>query len=466
MVCPSLVLLASALLVASSVVPLERELDSPTPVAREPEHPLHLAKRDAAGRKTRHLRPFYENTKRDITPPDVGQVATFPATGIPQPTRGIYGGIRTGGTNEEIDRQNPDYVTPPLTDNGIIPNLKWSFSLSHTRLLNGGWIREQTITDLPPSKDVSAAELRIAPNAYRELHWHRVGEWGIVLGGSGRITALDDEGRTYISDIKGPQNGTDPDTFTFPANFPHGIQALDDGLDLLLIFSDGDFDATGTTFMLSDWLVHTPIEIVAQNLGLSISDLKKLPSPDPYIFKSTVPPPQEGHADEQAKESPNGNVPNPYVFSLSQQEKVEAPGGWVKIQDSTRNFEASWAATAYVYVEPNGLRELHWHSQDEWLYIISGHGRATAFAAGSAARTFDLQTGDTAVFPIAYGHYIKNLSPTEPLIFIEVFKAEKYVDFSATQWLALTPSQTVADLLNITVAQADGLIKTKQILIA
>ena len=33
---------------------------------------------------------------------------------------------------------------------GNIPNLKWSFSLSHTRLLNGGWIREQTVTDLPP----------------------------------------------------------------------------------------------------------------------------------------------------------------------------------------------------------------------------------------------------------------------------------------------------------------------------
>lgn len=32
--------------------------------------------------------------------------------------------------------------------------------------------------------------------------------------------------------------------------------------------------------------------------------------------------------------------------------------------------------------------------------------------------------------------------------------------------LALTPSQTVADLLNITVAQADALIKTKQRLIA
>ena len=149
-----------------------------------------------------------------------------------------------------------------------------------------------------------------------------------------------------------------------PANFPHGLQALDDGLDLLLIFSDGDFDSTGTTFMLSDWLVHTPIEIVSQNLGLNISDLQNIPTQDPYIFRSTVPPPQEGLADEQAKESPDGNVPNPFVFSLSQQEKEVLPGGWVKVQDSKTNFKESWAATAYVYVEPNGLRELHWHRED------------------------------------------------------------------------------------------------------
>ena len=168
---PSFVLLSSALLVAAAVVPdadVKREPFPPTPVAREPEYPLHLAKRDATGRKTRHLRPVYENAKRDITLPDVGQIETFPPTGIPQPIRGPYGDIRTGGTNEEIDRQNPDYVAPPLSDNGlsaalfflsrqvlirlsgIIPNLKWSLSLSHTRLLNGGWIREQTVTDLPP----------------------------------------------------------------------------------------------------------------------------------------------------------------------------------------------------------------------------------------------------------------------------------------------------------------------------
>jgi len=214
----------------------------------------------------------------------------------------------------------------------------------------------------------------------------------------------------------------------FPQSVAHGLQALDDGLELLLVFSDGDFDATGTTFMLSDWLVHTPLEIVAQNLGLKISDLQKIPTEDLYIFRSTVPPPQEGHANEQAKESPDGNVPNPYVFNMSKQEKEVSPGGWVKIQDSTRNFKESYAATAYVYVEPHGLRELHWHREEgtscvsdfidfgllrswivEWFYVISGHGRITAFAGGSTARTFDVQTGDSAVLPTAYGHYVRAL---------------------------------------------------------
>ena len=148
----------------------------------------------------------------------------------------------------------------------------------------------------------------------------------------------------------------------FPQSVAHGIQALDDGLELLLIFSDGDFDAAGTTFMLSDWLVHTPLEIVAwQNLGLNISDLQKVPTMDPYIFRSTVPPPQEGEASKQAKESPDGTIPNLYVFSLSKQERGVSLGGWTKIQDSTRNFGVAWAATAYAYVELNGLRELHWY---------------------------------------------------------------------------------------------------------
>lgn len=117
--------------------------------------------------------------------------------------------------------------------------------------------------------------------------------------------------------------------------------------------------------MLSDWLARTPLEIVAQNLGIPTSKLGGIPQKDPYVFDSTVPPPGFGKASEQAVSNPNGQIPSPFVFHLDQQEKHEAPGGWVKIQDSVTNFPVSTLlASALVFVEPNGLRELHWHVND------------------------------------------------------------------------------------------------------
>lgn len=79
-----------------------------------------------------------------------------------------------GGTNHELDLQNPDNLGQQSTDNGVVPNLKWSFSDSKTRILKGGWVREQVIQDLPQSHDISAAQQHLKKGAIRELHWHRV----------------------------------------------------------------------------------------------------------------------------------------------------------------------------------------------------------------------------------------------------------------------------------------------------
>lgn len=50
-----------------------------------------------------------------------------------------------------------------------------------------------------------------------------------------------------------------------------------------------------------------------------------------------------------------------------------------------------------------------------------------------------VQVGDTGVFPVGYGHYVKNPSKTEPLVYLEVFKAATFADFSVTQWSAVFP---------------------------
>jgi hypothetical protein len=88
---------------------------------------------------------------------------------------------------------------------------------------------------------------------------------------------------------------------TRPCAVPHSIQAFDDGLEILLLFSDGNFDASGTTFHASDWLVHTPLEILAQNFQVDPSVFGKLPAKFPYVFYPTVPPPQYG----QGPKAPN-----------------------------------------------------------------------------------------------------------------------------------------------------------------
>lgn len=109
---------------------------------------------------------------------DVEEAPQFPL-GQPIDNAG-KGAPILGGTNQPLDIQNPSNLGQQGTDNGVVPNLKWSFSQSKTRLANGGWSREQVIQDLPQSHDVAAAQQHLRRGAIRELHWHRTAEWGFV----------------------------------------------------------------------------------------------------------------------------------------------------------------------------------------------------------------------------------------------------------------------------------------------
>jgi len=81
---------------------------------------------------------------------------------------------KSGGTNKQLDLQNPDNLAAESTDAGLVPNLKWSFSDSKAKIFNGGWTREQVVTDLPSSPEIAGAQQHLKKGAVRELHWHRV----------------------------------------------------------------------------------------------------------------------------------------------------------------------------------------------------------------------------------------------------------------------------------------------------
>ncbi|NRR05079.1 oxalate decarboxylase family bicupin [Brevibacillus sp. RS1.1] len=379
-----------------------------------------------------------------MNPPDKGNQ-------IPQPMRRDgTGWVDLGPRNIMRDRQNPNMLVPPVTDAGLLPNLKFSFSDAFMTLNHGGWSREVTIRELPIATTLAGVNMSLTPGGVRELHWHQQAEWAYMLLGRARITSVDQRGRNFIADIgKG-------DLWYFPPGIPHSIQGLEEGCEFLLVFDDGHFSDLNT-LSISDWFAHTPTDVLSANFGVPESAFADIPCEQVYIYQDEVP----GSIEGDEVESPYGTVPLPFTHRLLAQRPLITPGGSVRIVDS-RNFPISKAiAAALVELRPGAMRELHWHpNNDEWQYYISGQARMTVFTGNGNARTFDYQAGDVGYVPFATGHYIQNTG-TETVWFLEMFKSDRFVDVSLNQWMALTPHELVASNLCVGPELLDALRKDK-----
>ena len=119
--------------------------------------------------------------------------------------------------------------------------------------------------------------MRLNAGGVRELHWHKQAEWAYMLYGTARITAIDPRGRNFVDDV-----GVG-DLWYFAGGIPHSIQGLGlDGCEFLLVFDDGNFSEYETV-LLSDWMAHTPPEVVAKNFGVSERALANMPKKELFI---------------------------------------------------------------------------------------------------------------------------------------------------------------------------------------
>jgi oxalate decarboxylase len=150
--------------------------------------------------------------------------------------KGNKGGPILGPRDPEQEGQNPDLLTPPDTDHGSIPNLKFSLDDTHVKMREGGWSREVTQRELPIAKTSAGVNMRLTPGGVRELHWHKEGEWSFMLAGNARIIAIDNNGHNFVADV------SEGDTWFFPSGIPHSIQGLPpDGAEFILAFPNGGF---------------------------------------------------------------------------------------------------------------------------------------------------------------------------------------------------------------------------------
>ena len=398
------------------------------------------------------------NSRRDFLALTAAVVSQGAAPLAAQDARKDASATGPGPENKLVQQANPNTFTPPITDHGEVQTFWSTFSAAHRRIQEGGWSRQITVEDFPISKEIAGVNMRLTAGGIRELHWHNAAEWALMLDGKARLTAMDKDGKAYVRDV------AKNDLWFFPTGIPHSIQGLaPDGCEFLLVFDDGKF-SEGNTTLISDWLRHTPPEVLAKNWGVPESDLGgiyKVPQDGRYIFQTPVP----GSLEEERRLAAGGNdlTSSKFDFSLgTMQPTFKTASGEVRVIDS-RNFKvADTIAAAHVTLKPGGLRELHWHQNaDEWQYYVSGEGRMTVFFNGAKARTADFRSGDVGYVPKTFGHYIENTGSTD-LVFLEMFRAAKFEDLSLSDWVTHTPPKLIMEHLNISEATLRKIPKSKQ----
>ena len=346
-----------------------------------------------------------------------------------------------GPENKALLDLNPNSNLPPPTDHGDVGPIWYSFDLASKVVREGGWFRQVTQRELPSSKQIAGVNMRLTAGSFRELHWHTADEWALMLYGNSRVSVLNPDGTVFIDDIG------QGDLWYFPAGFPHSIQGLGpDGCEFLLVFDDGMF-SENDTFLLSDWVAHTPTEVLSKNLGLDKTTLAKLPHDPLYIFPAALP--KSLAQDRTAVGGPAVQSPIQYTFKTQAMTPTkQGPGGEIRVIDS-RNFPASKnIAAGMVTVKPGGMRELHWHpNASEWQYYVAGKGRMTVFTS-DGARTMDFNANDVGFVPAVAGHYIENTGDTD-LVFLEMLKANEFMDVSLNNWIRHLPPEMVTSHLNL-----------------
>jgi len=329
-----------------------------------------------------------------------------------------------------------------------LPEFKFELEKASGWSAPAGSARQHTVNEFPVSTSFAAVSMRLQPGALRELHWHAIAaEWAYVVSGRCRVTVIAPSGNAETSDF-GPG-----DVWYFPKGHGHSIQGLAPGeCHFLLIFDDGRFSEFGT-FSITDWIAHTPPEVLAQNLSLPPQALAALPKKEVYIVQGEVPPAQMPPALNAELEPSQLN----HKFRLGAAPLMRFAGGTEQLV-SQQQFPISSTITGVLLtIEPGGLRELHWHpNADEWQYYISGRSEIGIFGANGKYRQEEFGPGDVAFINRGFGHYIRQIGNETTRILV-AFNSPDYQEISISSWLASNPPQLLADNLGLDLAVIEKL---------
>lgn len=121
-------------------------------------------------------------------------------------------------------------------------------------------------------------------------------------------------------------------------------------------------------------------------------------------------------------------------------------GGWAR-EVTQQDFAISdEIAGVNMYLEPGGIRELHWHQTAEWAYMSRGRCRITTLSREGLPSVDDVESGDLWFFPAGLPHSLQGLGP-DGAEFVLAFDSGEQSESNTlllTDWFAHTPPEILA----------------------
>ena len=208
------------------------------------------------------LSDIMAHTPREIVTKDFG-IGEIELEGMPQDELFIFQAPVPGplALDQETAAGRPG---PSLTDFSFRPS-----ELDPAKKTRGGEVIIVDSTTFQVSTTVAVAIVTVHPGGMRELHWHpNADEWQYYISGKARMTIVGTGARARTMDFEGGDVGYIEKTL------PHYIANTgSDDLRFIEVFRAPRFQ----DLSLSEWLAHTPPELVMAHLNIGRTTYDRIP---------------------------------------------------------------------------------------------------------------------------------------------------------------------------------------------
>ncbi|HEX3368250.1 MAG TPA: cupin domain-containing protein [Candidatus Cybelea sp.] len=172
----------------------------------------------------------------------------------------------------------PPVAPPPALNADLAPsqlNHKFRLGVAPPMQFSGGSERLVSQRQFPIATTITGVLLTLAPGGLRELHWHpNADEWQYYVSGRSEIGVFGANGK-YRQDEFGPG-----DVAFINRGFGHYIRQIgNEETQILVAFNSPDYQEIS----LSSWLASNPPRLLADNFGLDLGVVEKLPHAGRFI---------------------------------------------------------------------------------------------------------------------------------------------------------------------------------------